>query len=83
MNYGAMTRNQILHALAPHFRNGLDSDAEIFTASQDEWLLRVHLEMWTARNMHVCYGCDSPQPDFIRAALAFGNLRLMQREWFG
>jgi hypothetical protein len=76
-----MKREEILRAASMLFPNGLGKETQLFTASRDEWLLRDALERWTAENMLVCYGADSPQPPFIVAALKFGNLALMQREW--
>lgn len=62
--------------------NGLVLDnPEIFTASRDEWLLRQAAFEWQERNQLVVFGTDSPQPVFVRAGLAVGNLQLMQSEW--
>lgn len=80
---GPFTRELMLEMVARLFDNGLDVNAQIFSGSLDEWRLRSDLEDWQGRNCHVVYGMESPQPEFVRAALAFGNLRLMQREFMG
>lgn len=76
-----MTRQMMLEIAAHLLENGLDASAQIFSGSADEVFLRLALFEWQERNCWVVYGMDSPQPDFVRAALAFGNLRLMQREF--
>lgn len=78
-----ITREKVLELCAKLHENGLDERAELFTGSSDEWNLRIGLERWQERNSWVVYGCESPQPYFVRAALAVGNLRLMQREFMG
>lgn len=76
-----MKREAILRACASIAQNGLDGDAEIFTGSEDEWLLREAAMRWQQENLEFFYGTESPQPGFVRAMLAFGNLRLIQREF--
>lgn len=77
------TRSQLLESITK-FSNGLPplrTDTELFSGSWFEWQLRQSLEDWQARNFECVYGCESPQPLWIRACLALGNLRLMQYEW--
>lgn len=76
-----LTREKVLEVCAKLFDNGLDEHAQIWTASIDELWLRHGLCKWQQYNCLVVYGMDSPQPDIVRAALAWGNLRLMQREF--
>lgn len=74
---------EVIRATARIHENGLGPDAELFGNSHDEWQLRKAIEHWQERTQHVVYGCMSPQPPFVRAMLAYGNLKLMQREAMG
>lgn len=70
----ALTRQKVLELASRMYRNGLGPDAVIYTGSPHEWTLRDAVCDYAWLTPGVSHAA-------FRAALAFGNLRLIQREF--
>lgn len=71
---GSLTREKVLEIASRLYGNGLSRDATVYTGSPHEWTLRdaVLDYAWTH---------PGTTREGMLAALAFGNLKLIQREF--